>query len=342
MAGYGGYNWNCKFVLGVGDCQNDANSSLEGRRAAAAWGIFDSNNVASIVPPGNHDMTSVQDRVYCPNFAPGGPLSAGVRSGKSLWGAPLPGGGGGTSAWGGSYDDVNYYVTFAIGSVKLLVFSLEFFPRSAVLAWAKGIHDANLDKEVIVTTHGYLDHFGMQSTRASVNGPDSYAMPPSPASNSGDQQWANSFSTWSNLALILCGHFVWQRHHPAPAWFWQQVPIVSNSGRKQTVQQIFYNEQEQDSGSFYAGTGEPYDSPGPGSYCPANGSVVTPFDCAHLMAIVRRMSTAKWEAVAISTNSLLWRGGIGVPPSSTPITLFSVNAFSLRPSRENGGRRTGR
>jgi hypothetical protein len=60
-------------------------------------------------------------------------------------------------------------------------------------------------------------------------------------------------NTWSNLFGIFSGHDIMPANRnsdlsstPAPAWFWQQVPVKSDSPRGQIVQQLFTNSQQLD------------------------------------------------------------------------------------------------
>ena len=161
---------NIKAVLGVGDCVNTANTA-EARVAADAWGILDSNGIPWLSPPGNHDMVTgsgpgLQQRLLADNFRPGGFFAADTRGGQSYWGRSLSGGG--QCAWGGSYDATggNMYFKLDIGAMKILCMSLEFNPRTDVLNWARGVHDANLDHQVIITTHAYLVDTGGLNLRS--------------------------------------------------------------------------------------------------------------------------------------------------------------------------------
>jgi hypothetical protein len=144
----------------------------EARVAAAAWGILDSNGIPWVSPPGNHDMVTgsgpgLRQRLLADNFLPGGFFAADTRGAQPYWGATLPGGG--QSHWGGSYDESggNMYFKVSIGSVKILFMSLEFNPRTEVLNWAREVHDANLDHQVIVTTHAYMVDTGGLNLRTS-------------------------------------------------------------------------------------------------------------------------------------------------------------------------------
>ena len=77
-----------------------------------------------------------------------------------FYGTGMELGGGDVAYWGGTYSDpdgfpdssVNNYIRLNIGSRKILIISLEFFPRNKVINWAKSLHDAHIDHERRPTT----------------------------------------------------------------------------------------------------------------------------------------------------------------------------------------------
>ena len=76
-----------------------------------------------------------------------------------------------------------------------------------------------------------------------------------PYSNSAAEAWGTiRINTWSNLFGIFGGHDIFggqisdSSGKSSPGWFWQRVPVKSDSSRGQTVQQLFANSQEIDRG----------------------------------------------------------------------------------------------
>ena len=105
-------------------------------------------------------------------------------------------GSGDYAVWGGVYDDplfprssANNFIRLQVGGRKILIIALEFFPRTAVLNWARAVHDQYFDHEVWATTHGYMDTLGRRCDRSGY-GSGRYKLADAPTSNSGEQMWA--------------------------------------------------------------------------------------------------------------------------------------------------------
>lgn len=202
----------------------------------------------------------------------------GSTSRQSAYGTGISLPGGGSGAWADTYDSANYAVQYVIGSRKVLVFSVEFLPRVAVITWAKALHDTHLDHECIVTTHSFIGECGTFmhfSGEAAQVGDDNdignYGLNPAlTTSNSSFQSglsaWNNYLNTWSNLTLVLCGHSLFQTWHDGQPWLFQQKPLTSSSTREQTVQAIFGNWQEADAGNYPSVPGGG-GNVGPGTFC---------------------------------------------------------------------------
>src|ERR1035437_582089 len=139
----GVFTTNIKAVVGVGDCTHTT-SSGEFTNGATAYGVLDTAGIPWVNPPGNHDyVTATSDRSHIGTGYqnPNGYFGATKRQALGAYGN-LPGGGG-SSYWGDAYDNANYYVRLTIGARRILVFSLEHFPRQVVLEWAKDVSDAH-------------------------------------------------------------------------------------------------------------------------------------------------------------------------------------------------------
>jgi hypothetical protein len=312
---------NIKAAVSAGDCVNNPNGG-EASVAQSAWGVLDSNRIPWVSAPGNHDMVGASDlsgRVLATNFQAGGFFAPDVRASKPCWGSALPGGGG-YCYWGGSYDasGANTYMRLEVEAKRQLYIFLEFHPRSVVLDWAKGIHDAWPGYEVIVVMHSYLTSAGKHVARgtgdayANYFGPDAYLQGSAPDSNSGIEMWSGWLSGWSRLRMIVCGHWLWQVGYEF-GWIWQRTPIISASSRGQTVEQLFANAQDADNSYDYA-TG-----------VAAGGPCAAGVESAHLFILKFCPSLEKLRFYGLSTHTGNWTGTKALYASATPVRLFDVD-----------------
>lgn len=335
--------WNIKIALGVGDTQNTTGHEAV---VAAGFGILDTAGIPWASAAGNHDINNggsigATRTVEAP-FQLGGFLAGDRRATKAQYNAALPGGGG-SATWGGyydsggslNYDAQNYWFTATIGARKLILAVLEFHPRSSVLVWLKGVHDAHPGYEFIVTTHSYLVDESAQSMRSvavsgagacsttdtniSSFGPDGYLQGAAPLSNSGCEMWGGSDGTWAgwkswnDLTMVIGGHALYAVGHntgPQPPYYISLQPITSTGPRTQSVAQIFTNFQDLDN---VAG------------YCPS-GTRDGTTSVGHLTLLKFRPSTGKLEVYALSTNSGLWvSAGPTISHGSTPVLISNVD-----------------
>ena len=336
-----------KAAIGVGDCVNFASPVYggEGLIAAQAWSRLDAAGIHKQMAPGNHDWVngcgfgfSRDDAHLDGVWTAGNPFSAGklasvLGSGMSLAGSDD------MAYWGGSYSSsgANTYTRMKIGSRRILIIGLEFFPRSEVLNWAKSIHDAHPDHECWITTHSYLsDQANISSdpnapsNRASRGtgganncwGPDAYELGAAPASNSADEMWNGSDATWqgglksfTNLTAVFSGHWI----DPAidGGWYWQRNFPQSSSPRGQRVLELFANWQQLDLATQCGAN-------------PVDGSS----DSGHLMILRFREDLVPRvvESYALSTVSGRWYGPGGVAPAAGPIQLFNLDFPGVSPS----------
>ena len=320
------FNANIKAVVGVGDCVNGT-TGFQFTNAQTAWTILDANRIAFTTPPGNHDYSREPSsrRNLGAQFATGY-FSATNRS--SVYGSGINLGGGDMAYWIGSYDTTgaNTAVKFVISGTRLLILAMDFFAGNAAWSWAYDIMLANSDCECYITTHAWLTARGTQFERTDGYGPNAYKMADAPYSNSAAEAWSTvGINTWSNLFGIFGGHDLCGRRKSnpleisAPAWFWQQAPIKSNSSRGQTVHQLFVNSQEID------------DECGM-SVNNANGAG----QLASVFLLSRRPTLGLLEGRMISTHSGNWfeRRPASFPDgtswSATEMLLFSVPFTGLR------------
>jgi hypothetical protein len=342
----GGTPLNIKAVIGMGDLEHTGGNEAS---ASTAWGALDTAGIPFLSPAGNHDINDggsmPPPRTVRTHFQLGGFFAGDVRATKAQYNAALPGGGG-TATWGGyydsggslNYDAQNMYFKMTVGVRKLLIAVLEFYPRSGVLVWLKGIHDANPGYEVLVVTHSYLTDTAAQVTRdtaisgagpcsgttANSYGPDSYSMGPAPGSNSGCEMWNGSDATWvgmkswTNLTLVINGHELVAGSHlegPDASFYTLLQPITSVSTKAQTVQQIFTNFQDLDQPT------------------PCTGGVGDPTkNAAHITLLKFRPAINKLEVYSLSTLSGNWvAAGPTLSYSGTPVALYNVNYPGVGP-----------
>jgi len=306
----GSFGANIKAVVGVGDCLNNPGGS-ETTNAVAGWTVLDSNSLAWVTPPGNHDYGSNAPATRSnlgSHFKTTGFFAASSRS--AVYGAGISLGGGDMAYWVDSFDTTgaNIAVKFVISGIKMLFISMDFFAGSSAWNWAYGVHQANLDCECYITTHGWLRMNGNQFARLDTNGPGSasYSMADSPYSNSTQQAWSGtgasgltaSVSTWNNLFGCFGGHDIDPASSGSPAWYWQRTPVSSSSARGQTVQQFFANSQEIDAG------------------CSGSASLISGAgQLAQVFLLSRRPSLGLLEGRMLSTVTGDW---IGPRPSGFP------------------------
>lgn len=245
---------NIKAVVGVGDCVNSTTGANEYKNAEASWTILDMNGIAFTTPPGNHDYSGeLSSRNNLGIQFATGYFSATNRA--SVYGFGIRLGGGDMAYWVGSHDGTgaNTAVKFVISGIKLLILAMDFFAGNAAWSWAYEVMLANPDCECYIATHAWLTSSGTQFARTDTYGSNAYRMPGPPYSNSAVEAWSNlKVNTWPTLFGIFSGHDLLDSHNsalsnaPRPAWFWQHVPVNSQSSRRQTVHQLFANSQELD------------------------------------------------------------------------------------------------
>jgi hypothetical protein len=324
------FDANIKAVVGVGDCVNSTAGTNQFANAQAAWTILDRNGMAFTTPPGNHDYAgepSSRSRLGA-QFATGF-FSASYRS--SVYGSGIDLGGGDMAYWIGSHDatGANTAVKFVISGIRLLILAMDFFAGSAAWSWAYDVMLANSDCECYITTHAWLTMNGTHFQRTDTYGPNSYAMAGAPYSNSAAEAWSTiGVNTWSNLFGIFSGHDILGSQNsdpsgaPSPPWFWQQVPLKSDSSRGQIVQQLFANSQQLDSACSM-------------SVSTASGAG----QIASVFLLSRRPALGLLEGRMISTQSGEWFGSRsasfpgGTSWSAAETLLFSVPFTGLQRER---------
>jgi murein tripeptide amidase MpaA len=164
---------NILFVLHEGDLVNN-DIIAQWDYANASMSLLD-GNVPWAVLPGNHDGTNVgtigEDLTNYNIYFPYSRFS-------------------GQTWYGGAYNNINTnnYVLFSNGEDDYIIFSFQYHPSDAILAWANTTIAAHSNRRAIVVTHDYLDVDGTRTTE-------------------GDHIW-NSFVSHhaDQIFVVLCGH----------------------------------------------------------------------------------------------------------------------------------------
>ena len=89
----------------------------------------------------------------------------------------------------------NYYTLFEAGGVDWMVLSLELWPRTAVVDWARSVVAAHPTHNVIVVTHMYLNGDGTISTSNGGYG-----------ANSPKYLYDRLVSQYANVRFVFSGH----------------------------------------------------------------------------------------------------------------------------------------
>ena len=179
---------NIQYVLGVGDITEYAenfDSSFDGSwtyadewdHAKAAITLLDGKVPYSLCRGGGHDTVNKMNEYFASHEYYVSNLA-------------------GTYA---ENDVTSTYSMFEVGSVKYLLFALDWNPSDDVLAWAEGIIEDNTDRRVIITTHAYLAADG------TLHGSDE-SHTSVPTTNNGVDIYEKLVSKHSNIQLVISGH----------------------------------------------------------------------------------------------------------------------------------------
>ena len=182
-------------VAGVGDTVNCAQDAVEWSRAETGYHLLDLTGVPYSTVLGNHDydqscMGSIGSRgslKFNEHFGP-------ARFANHNWY--------GESTYPVTTND-NSYVKFDAAQGKFLLLDLEFFPRNEAIDWAKAVIAENMDRQVLIVTHGYMSVKGIRKSSDSFLGPAAYGLRDS---NDGEDLWDKLVSRYPNILAVVCGH----------------------------------------------------------------------------------------------------------------------------------------
>ena len=96
---------------------------------------------------------------------------------------------------------LNTYHKFEVGDVKYLVINLDYGPNDDVMEWAGKLIEKNKDRNVIITTHIYLQWDGTLYTAGEGGNPQKYG-----GVSTCDTMWDKLISKYENIVLVLSGH----------------------------------------------------------------------------------------------------------------------------------------
>jgi predicted MPP superfamily phosphohydrolase len=182
---------NIRFVVGVGDIVNQGSQDSQWRNADAAISTLDSAGIPYALAIGNHDYRYSKPSLRtAPLFNQY--LGPQRYAAKSYYGSQFPAG-----------SNENFYVTFDAGGRKYLVLLLEFYPRRAALDWADSIIAQHPDREVVVTTHGYLFTDTSRVNRCDYNNAEAFGVG---ADHDGEELWREFLEKQDRVFLVLSGH----------------------------------------------------------------------------------------------------------------------------------------
>lgn len=191
---------NLQLVLHVGDIV-DRNETKQWDYAKISMQVLD-GKLPYVLAVGNHDLgRNSSDRSTMLNdyfSLSDNPLNA------AIFGAFEPG------------RLENAWYRFDYGNRDYVIFSLEFGPRDAVVAWANTVASAHRDASFILVTHEFIDQESMlfsedgmarRTTPASKNSPYSYGISKEASVHCGQELWDAFVGRYSNFELVFNGHY---------------------------------------------------------------------------------------------------------------------------------------
>lgn len=199
---------NTKIIIGLGDITDD-NTERE-------WVLADEvfQRVSGVLPHsivrGNHD----------------GPVA------DSSFDKYLPFSRYGNQVSGSMENSIrNAYIKLDVGDIKYLILNIDINgDNDDIYAWANQVCEANPDRNIIVTTHAYIDAEGelIQYYAREENG---YYW-----SEDGQGLWDNVVSQHENIVMVLCGHV-----------YSEKIVVSENTGvNGNVVKQVLVNPQNVD------------------------------------------------------------------------------------------------
>lgn len=188
-------------VLCVGDLVNDGSSTASWARAYTAYNRL-RGQIPTVFAQGNHDVSVVNDRIFPASLAAQPMNALGSSAGYGLGDfTSLLGGTMQPNDWSNSWT----LVTLASGRV-VLVLSLEFCTRTATMAWAEDVLQANPGVPTIILTHAFMLPNGTVYDGNQVFDPIAYNWTPVDGITKSTDIEAALVVPYPQVKLVFCGH----------------------------------------------------------------------------------------------------------------------------------------
>lgn len=232
--------------------------------------------------------------------------------------------------FGHAYHDSieNNYIKLDVGSMKLLVVSLEFLPRNDILDWAGRVIDSFPDRKVIISTHAYITTHGERSADTSRYSVNEYGF--DVTSNSGQAMWDKLIKKKKNIFLVLNGHFV--NTSEENRGYSRRLTDVGENGN--IIHQVFVNYQRAGNATYVA----PYSDAGLGyfmrmRFSPSTGKIYTSYYSDFLHQYDPAMDSFSLFSPGIEIqNSVTVQGGLYVQKAARfddTVTIKSVAKYTI-------------
>ncbi len=183
---------NIAFVSHLGDITEHFDSvEVEWQRADSAMDTLDNNGVPNAVSPGNHDLSSLAaTSVYYDQYFP--------PSRYDLPANPWYGGWLGEEAGQTQRLNKDNYELFTAGGIDFLIIHLEVDMPTYAVAWANDIISRYPDRQVILSTHAFVDTSG--------NRPNSLITGRSDGMTA-SAVWTQLIYPNCNVVMVVNGHY---------------------------------------------------------------------------------------------------------------------------------------
>lgn len=175
---------NLQYVFGLGDISN-MSTDKEYEAIDAQLQRLKEAGINQSVIRGNHDTIASYDKY--------------ITTEKYSYGGDFQ-----------SYDGTmkTYYRKVTVGGIKYMMLTLDFFPCTAEIEWAREVIDANPDYNVIISTHGYLDDNMTLLQEDELYDVEDRVDSEGNAlgGHAGQYIYDNLVVPCSNVVMVICGH----------------------------------------------------------------------------------------------------------------------------------------
>ncbi len=184
---------NTLFVTHLGDItQNFDTIQAEWVRADQAQNILDNAGLPNSVTTGNHDINSQGNATYYDQYFPPSRYSS------NSWYGGYMGDPNDNIAESTNRLNKDNYELFDVGSLKFLFISLEVDMPQYSIDWAQNVINAYPDRQVMITTHAFLNPSAQRPTSTITGRPDHL---------SAAAVWTQLIFPNCNIFLVINGHY---------------------------------------------------------------------------------------------------------------------------------------